>query len=64
MLNTLKIKLQGRHHSGIDDCRNISSIVTQLIRRGINIQATGSLSPKGRFIDTTREAGYVRSLIN
>lgn len=27
MLSTLGIPLKGHHHSGIDDCRNIASIV-------------------------------------
>ncbi|KAH7107021.1 exonuclease RNase T and DNA polymerase III [Auriculariales sp. MPI-PUGE-AT-0066] len=34
MLNSLKLPLQGRHHSGIDDCKNISRIVTSLLESG------------------------------
>lgn len=34
MLKILKIPHQGRHHSGIDDCRNISQILGDLARRG------------------------------
>ncbi|KAF8898234.1 ribonuclease H-like domain-containing protein [Gymnopilus junonius] len=30
MLHQLKLKLEGRHHSGIDDCRNIAKIVERL----------------------------------
>jgi inhibitor of KinA sporulation pathway (predicted exonuclease) len=32
MLRDLKIPLKGRHHSGIDDCRNITSIVKKSTR--------------------------------
>eukprot|EP01130_Rhizamoeba_saxonica_P005380 TRINITY_DN2153_c0_g1_i10.p1 TRINITY_DN2153_c0_g1~~TRINITY_DN2153_c0_g1_i10.p1 ORF type:complete len:316 (+),score=48.35 TRINITY_DN2153_c0_g1_i10:174-1121(+) len=31
MLDQLNIKLMGRHHSGIDDCRNISKIAAHMI---------------------------------
>ncbi|KAI0704960.1 exonuclease [Cytidiella melzeri] len=34
MLQRLKISLEGRHHSGIDDCRNILSIVRKLRESG------------------------------
>lgn len=30
MLNILKLGLEGRHHSGIDDCKNIARIVERL----------------------------------
>jgi len=30
MLNYAKLGLEGKHHSGIDDCRNISRIVTKM----------------------------------
>ncbi len=30
MLDDLDIKLEGRHHSGIDDCRNIAKIVKKM----------------------------------
>jgi inhibitor of KinA sporulation pathway (predicted exonuclease) len=36
MLNFLKLKLEGRHHSGIDDARNISKIILKLIDDGHN----------------------------
>jgi len=32
MLNILGMKLDGRHHSGIDDCRNIAKIVVVSVR--------------------------------
>jgi len=35
MLKYLKLPLVGRHHSGIDDCRNTATIVEELIKRGM-----------------------------
>jgi inhibitor of KinA sporulation pathway (predicted exonuclease) len=37
MLNDLGIVLEGRHHSGIDDCRNIARICEQMIHDGFDI---------------------------
>jgi len=34
MLNHLKLDLEGRHHSGIDDCRNISRVLVAMMRAG------------------------------
>lgn len=34
MLKRLKLNLEGRHHSGIDDCRNILRIVKKLREGG------------------------------
>lgn len=34
MLNFLNLPLEGRHHSGIDDCRNIARIVKRMLRDG------------------------------
>ncbi|CAD5125677.1 DgyrCDS13879 [Dimorphilus gyrociliatus] len=34
MLRQLKLKHEGRHHSGIDDCRNIANILKGLGQRG------------------------------
>jgi len=42
ILNALGIPLEGRHHSGIDDCRNISSIVKRMIKDGARLQETQS----------------------
>merc|ERR1719453_2079952 len=33
MLSTLGMELIGRHHSGIDDARNIARILVELLRR-------------------------------
>lgn len=35
MLDKLGLKLEGRHHSGIDDARNITKIVDTLIKKGV-----------------------------
>ena len=34
MLDGLKLKLEGHHHSGIDDCRNIVKICHELTKKG------------------------------
>lgn len=36
MLKKLKLELEGRHHSGIDDCKNILRIVRKLRELGWN----------------------------
>eukprot|EP00927_Polykrikos_kofoidii_P052654 TRINITY_DN46562_c0_g1_i1.p1 TRINITY_DN46562_c0_g1~~TRINITY_DN46562_c0_g1_i1.p1 ORF type:complete len:276 (+),score=40.40 TRINITY_DN46562_c0_g1_i1:59-886(+) len=33
MLNVLGLRLEGRHHSGLDDCRNIARLLCELCRR-------------------------------
>ncbi len=33
MLRYLKLELEGKHHSGIDDCRNIAKIVIKLMQQ-------------------------------
>eukprot|EP00026_Physarum_polycephalum_P015014 Phypoly_transcript_15593.p1 GENE.Phypoly_transcript_15593~~Phypoly_transcript_15593.p1 ORF type:complete len:252 (+),score=34.54 Phypoly_transcript_15593:86-841(+) len=38
MLKQLGLPLVGRHHSGIDDCKNIWQIVRCLIEKGLNLQ--------------------------
>lgn len=35
MLAALNLELEGRHHSGIDDCRNISKIFVKLVQLGL-----------------------------
>ena len=42
MLNGLGLKLEGTHHRGIDDCRNIGRILLELKARGGEISITGS----------------------
>lgn len=45
MLRDLGLTLDGRHHSGIDDCRNIAKILAELAKRHPNIQPTMRLPP-------------------
>ena len=47
MLRGLGLPLEGRHHSGIDDCRNIASIVRVLAQRGVTIECTSSIAGEG-----------------
>jgi len=37
MLEALGLELIGRHHSGLDDCRNIARILAELISRGAEV---------------------------
>jgi len=43
MLDALDLPLLGRHHRGIDDCRNIARIVAALAGRGVPIVPTTEL---------------------
>lgn len=43
MLENFKIKHVGRHHSGIDDCRNIANVAVELIKRGHVFTENGHL---------------------
>lgn len=36
MLKALNLELEGRHHSGIDDCKNISKIFVKLVQLGFS----------------------------
>ena len=47
MLRHLKLPLVGRHHSGIDDSRNIAAIVRKLLADGHVVGATGFTSKHG-----------------
>jgi len=40
MLAKLNLELIGRHHSGIDDCKNIARILIELLSRGAIINET------------------------
>jgi inhibitor of KinA sporulation pathway (predicted exonuclease) len=37
-LEYLKISLEGTHHSGIDDCRNISKILVRMFSDGYELE--------------------------
>jgi len=40
MLKVLKIPHTGKHHSGIDDCKNIAKIVVKMIQDGAVLSLT------------------------
>ncbi|CAH1776115.1 unnamed protein product [Owenia fusiformis] len=42
MLEPLGLRHQGRHHSGIDDCKNIANILKAVAERGHVFQVTGT----------------------
>jgi len=42
MLSKLGLQLEGRHHSGLDDCRNIARILQTLCRDGASVDITSS----------------------
>lgn len=35
MLDHFKLKLEGRHHSGLDDCHNLSRVFIELVKQGM-----------------------------
>jgi len=43
MLAKLGLELEGRHHRGIDDCRNIARLVRALAAAGATFELTGAL---------------------
>lgn len=45
MLQMVGLPMQGRHHSGIDDCRNLAAVLCALLRRGLVIDVTFSSTP-------------------
>lgn len=44
MLKAMGLRLDGRHHRGIDDCRNIAQIVRRLRMSGVSLQPNESLA--------------------
>ncbi|VBB17569.1 exonuclease [Yasminevirus sp. GU-2018] len=38
MMKYYDLELKGRHHSGIDDSRNISRIITEMIKQGLTLE--------------------------
>ena len=58
MLRGLGLMLEGRHHSGIDDCRNIANVVRALVLRGAVIECT---TGGGAAASATRNGGQARN---
>ena len=54
MLRTLGLRLEGRHHSGIDDTRNIARILAALAGRGAIIGVTGGSRARPTILDLER----------
>ncbi|CAM9373912.1 unnamed protein product, partial [Heterosigma akashiwo] len=46
MLRKSDLVLEGRHHSGIDDCKNIGRLLIQLCKDGCSISATSRAKQK------------------
>lgn len=44
MLLATGLELEGRHHSGIDDCRNIARVLIEVMRRGHVVRPTYSIA--------------------
>jgi len=42
MLSRMGLSLDGRHHCGLDDARNIAKIVVELLKLGVPLELTGS----------------------
>lgn len=45
MLRTMELELQGHHHRGIDDCRNIATLYKALLAKGAVPEPTTELPP-------------------
>ncbi|XP_062518592.1 ERI1 exoribonuclease 3-like [Corticium candelabrum] len=45
MLDDLGLQLDGRHHSGIDDSKNIAKILIKILEKGVNLRETMTLPP-------------------
>lgn len=43
MLRILDLNHEGRHHSGIDDCKNIANIVKEMGSEGFEFRMNGSI---------------------
>ena len=55
MLAHLKLKQEGRHHSGIDDCHNIARMFMKLVDKGLD---------KKRFLDNVKYVDYMKFMKN
>jgi inhibitor of KinA sporulation pathway (predicted exonuclease) len=48
MLNGLNIELEGHHHLGLDDVKNICKVLVKLIQDGAIVDITGQKDESGR----------------
>jgi len=44
MLRDMNLQLEGRHHSGIDDCKNIGRVLVEMLKQGKLMQITTKMS--------------------
>ena len=47
MLNLLDMELIGKHHSGIDDCRNTANILIKMLKEGSMVETTFNQNSTG-----------------
>ena len=50
MLQELGLELEGRHHSGIDDARNIAKVLTTLLKKGFKLRQSMVSCAKGEIV--------------
>ncbi len=65
MLEALGLELEGRHHRGIDDCRNTARVVLALAARGASLEITSRLTA-AQFPElplTLRHGGEERAIV-
>jgi ERI1 exoribonuclease 3 len=60
MLNDLGLELKGRHHSGLDDCKNIAAIAIKMIENGWTPLSLGY----NKLTDKKDESSYVMEHVN
>ncbi|KEG09998.1 phosphotransferase [Trypanosoma grayi] len=63
MLAALGLRMTGRHHSGIDDCRNIVAILQRLLRDGHVIAPTTDHSGLQQWVSSLPNAPLLTSSI-
>ena len=56
MLEHSKLELQGRHHSGIDDCRNIGRLLRKMLCEEAAPLREGMLSTLEGFLPLAKSA--------
>ncbi|EFC46315.1 exonuclease III protein [Naegleria gruberi] len=56
MLNHMKLELIGKHHSGIDDCKNIARILCEMLKQGKQIDITAHIDDfKDMYVDKKKK---------
>jgi len=60
MLSKLQLTLDGQHHSGLDDCRNITKIVVKMVEMGCLLDITGERDYSQNQITAQQNSGRGR----